>query len=158
MVSCHAAVCCIPNFATDKSPPQHNRASSMLFGWCDTGGCSTFTNSSPHIDPPIWPTDFELWFISPKNFIPLLYCQSLCTLAHWSLLTLFCFFNHGFLTAILPFRSALQSLLLRVNVDTFFHNIGSVFCQASWWLCISKTSSILQGVIQHNIIQCEFKW
>ena len=31
---------------------------------------------------------------------------SLCTLAHWILLILFCFFNSGFLAATLPYRSA----------------------------------------------------
>ena len=52
--------------------PFHHRASSMLYGWCDARICSSFTNSSLHIDPPIWAKDFELWFISPKDFIPLL--------------------------------------------------------------------------------------
>ena len=47
---------------------------SMLYSWCDTRSCCSFTNSSPHIDPPIWPKDLELWFISPKDFISLFYC------------------------------------------------------------------------------------
>ena len=51
----------------------HNRAFYMLYSWCDTGGCSSFTNSSPHIDPPIWLKDFEHGFVSPKDFILLLY-------------------------------------------------------------------------------------
>ena len=62
----------IPDFAICNC--HYNRASSMPYVWCDTGGCSSFTNSSLHIDPPIWAKDFKLWFISPKNFIPLLYC------------------------------------------------------------------------------------
>ena len=34
--------------------PHHKKAFSMLYGWCDTGSCSCFSNSAPHIDPPIW--------------------------------------------------------------------------------------------------------
>ena len=45
----------IPDFAIGKSPLHHNRASSMLYSWCDTGGCSSFTNSSQHIDPLLNP-------------------------------------------------------------------------------------------------------
>ena len=85
MGSRDAAVCCdsrswqfalhqvqIPDFASGKSPPCHKRHSAMLYKWCDTvrGGCNPFTNSSLYI----WPKDFELWFVSPKDFIPLLYC------------------------------------------------------------------------------------
>ena len=55
--------------------PHHNRASSMLYSCGDSGGCSSFINSSRHINTSIWPKDFELWFVSPKDFIPL---SSLC--------------------------------------------------------------------------------
>ena len=51
-----------------------NGASSMRYSWCDTGSSSPFTQSLPHIDPLIWPKDFELWFICPKDFILLPYC------------------------------------------------------------------------------------
>ena len=64
----------ISDFAIRKSLQHHNRTSSMLYGWCDTASCCSFTNSSPHIDPPIWLKDFKLWFFSPKSFIKLLYC------------------------------------------------------------------------------------
>ena len=37
------------------------------------GDCNSFTNSLTHIDLHIWPKRFKLWFISPKDFIPLLY-------------------------------------------------------------------------------------
>ena len=54
----------IPDFAISKSPPYHNRDSSLLYGWCDTGGCCSFTDSSSTytllFDPKIW------------NFIPLI--------------------------------------------------------------------------------------
>ena len=30
--------------------PHHNRGFSMLYSWCDTGGCSSFTNSLPLAD------------------------------------------------------------------------------------------------------------
>ena len=66
MGSCDAAVCydswfdsaCLspgvnPRFCNWQKPLPHNRASSMLYGWCDTGCCSSFTNSLLHIDSPI---------------------------------------------------------------------------------------------------------
>ena len=63
----------IPDFAIGRSPsPYHNWASSMLYGWCDVGGCSSFTNILLYNDSPIWSKDFELWFVSPMYFIPLL--------------------------------------------------------------------------------------
>ena len=58
-----------------KSTQHLNRGSSMVCGWCDTRSCSSFTNSSPHLNSPIWPKDFELWFVSPMDVIPLLYCS-----------------------------------------------------------------------------------
>ena len=41
-------------------------------------------------------------------------------------MTLFCLFHSGFLTAILSNRPASQSLLVTVDVDTFFHDFGLV--------------------------------
>ena len=82
-----------------KFPTHSNKVSSMLYNWCYTEGCSSFTNSLLLIDPPIWPKDFALWLICPKDFILLLYCP---VLVHLRLLPLFCFLNSGFLTAILP--------------------------------------------------------
>ena len=38
-----------PDFAISKIPPHHNKATSMLYGWCDSGDCSSFTNSLPYI-------------------------------------------------------------------------------------------------------------
>ena len=43
----------IPHFAMGKIP-HHNRASSMLYDWYDRGDRSSFTNSSLHLDHPIW--------------------------------------------------------------------------------------------------------
>ena len=84
------------------------------------GGCSSFINSLLHIDPSIWPKDFKLWFISPKILFHSTSVQALHALTHWSFLTLFCFLNSGFLTAILLYRPASLSLLLVVGVDIFF--------------------------------------
>ena len=85
---CDAAVCCnsqsdsifslsgasswIWNWQKPSTPT--NKIFSMHYGWCDTGSCSSFTNSLPHINPPIWPKGFKHWFVSPKDFIPQLYC------------------------------------------------------------------------------------
>ena len=60
----------------------------------------------------------SVWFISVFFHCPII--QSLCAWAHWSFLTLFCFLNSGLLTAILPDGPASQSLLLKVDVDSFF--------------------------------------
>ena len=65
----------IPDFAINKgiTTTTTEPLPCFMFGVI-RGGCSSFTHSSLHIDPPIWAKDFKLWFISPKNFIPLLYC------------------------------------------------------------------------------------
>ena len=98
----------ISNITIGKSNPHHDRASPMLYCW----NCSSFTNSSPHIDLPRLRT---------------LIRQSLCALAHWGLLKLFCFLESGFLAAILPYKSAWQSLLLTVDVDIFFMTLVQLF-------------------------------
>ena len=79
-----------PTLQLSKASQYHNKVSSMFYGWRDTG-CSSFANSPPHIDPPIWPKDFEL---DSSIHCPIV--KSLCTLAHCSLLTLFSFLNSGF--------------------------------------------------------------
>ena len=61
----------IPNFTIGKSPPNHNRASSMLYGWCDTGGGSSFTNSSPYMDPPFSNFDSSVYCLVFGRHIPL---------------------------------------------------------------------------------------
>ena len=38
----------IPDFAIGKS--LNTQAFNMLYGWCDTKGCNSLTNPSPHID------------------------------------------------------------------------------------------------------------
>ena len=43
--------CNSPTLQLAKAPHiHHKRVSSMLYGWCNTGTCSSFTNSSTHID------------------------------------------------------------------------------------------------------------
>ena len=79
---------------------------------------------SPHIEPPIWPKDFGLRFAYLKDYsIALL--SSLCV--PWPT-GAFC----GFLTAILPYRPASQSLLLTVNVDTLFSPTLVQLCSDVW--------------------------
>ena len=56
----------ILDFAIGKSPIHYNIPSSMLYSWCYTGGCSSFMNSSPHIDLPIWVKDF--WDLKQESF------------------------------------------------------------------------------------------
>ena len=74
----------------------------MLYGWYDIGSCSSLINSSPYIDPSIWQKESELWFVSLKDFIPLLYSPVFVRLG---------LLNSGSLTAILPYSPASQSSL-----------------------------------------------
>ena len=113
----------ILDFANSKSPPHHNRA-SMLYGWYHTEGCS-----------------FSPTLCHKKTLFHCPAVQSLHALAHCSLLTLFCFLNSGFMTAILPYRPA--SVFSSQWMLTLFHDTDSVvhrcleksaFCQTSWWL------------------------
>ena len=110
----------ILNFAISKSPSLYNRAFSILNDWCDTGGCSSFPNSLPLKKPPIWPKISNFDSSVQRTLFYHSIVQCLFTLALWNLLTLFCFVNRCFLTAILSYRPASQSLLLTVDIDTFF--------------------------------------
>ena len=133
MGSCDAAGCCDsrsawvwtsivanPDLASDKSLPHQIIASSMLYCWCDTWYYRSFTNRSSYIDPPMWAKISNLDPSIQMTSFHSSVVQSLSTLAYWSLLTLFRFLNGSLLTAILPYRPALQNLLLTVDVDTFF--------------------------------------
>ena len=148
----------LPNFAIGKIPLNHNRASSMIYTCYDTG-VAAISSTLYCIK------DFELWFISQKDFIPLLYCLIFDQLGHCSHLTLFCFLSSGFLTAILPYTPASQSLLLTVDVDNIFSwhwfSCAKMFWAVSHLSCklialivfsISKTGRMQQAVIQHNIV------
>ena len=61
----------IPNFVIGRSFCIITEPRPYFMVGLIQGGCSSFTNSSQHIEP-IWPQDLKLWFISPKDFIPLL--------------------------------------------------------------------------------------
>ena len=94
-------------------------AHPLLYRCCNTGDSSSFTNFTSHVDPAIWAKDFELWFVSAKEFFLLLNWQ-VCALTDWSLFRSFFFLNSAFLVEILPYRPAPQRLFLIVDVDTFF--------------------------------------
>ena len=131
-----------PDFANGKSPSHHNRASSMLYGWCNTEGFSYFTNSLRHIDLTIQAKDFELWFVRPNVFIPQLYCPVLVCLGLLEpfdivLLLQLCFLDSN--TALYQLHRIFSSQWM---VTYFFCDIGSVvhqcleqsvFCHESWW-------------------------
>ena len=127
-----------------QKPPHHNRTSSILYGWCDTGDGTSFNNSSPYLDPPIWVKDFEIWFVSPKVFIPLLCCSVFVRLGHWSLLILFCFLNSGFFVKKFCHIGQLYRVFSSLRMLThFFTILGQLYCDvwsiqpsnhANWWL------------------------
>ena len=119
----------------------------ILYGRCDTGSWSFFINFSLHIDHPICPKDFELWFVNPPDFILHHFFQSSCAFSLWSHLTLFSFVISGFLTAILLYRPASKSFHLTVDADTFsltlvmlmFKAFSLFFTQAgAWWTFLSQ--------------------
>ena len=120
---------------------------------------------------PFWPKDFELWFITPKDFIPLLYWPVFVRLGllrpfdialfpqRWWYWYWFAFSTVLFLTANLPYRPASPNILPTVDVDILFHDIGSVvqrcleqsgFCHASWWLWWNCPLLFLLLVYQPN--------
>ena len=130
-------------------PSHHNRASSMLCSWWDTGGCTPFTLSLSHVDRPIWPKVFELWIIS----IPLLYCPVFVRLGPLEFLKLFCFHRSGFLTDILPYSPASQNLLLTLDVDVFFSRY--------WFICavmFGAVSLLPHKLVTHEIVVCCGFW
>ena len=93
---------------------------------------------------------------NPKvsNFDPsvqmmLFYCsvvQSLCTLAHWNLLTLFCFINSGFLIVVLPFRLASQSSLHSGRWHIFFRVVGSV---VHWSVSLPSRKHVTDEIVHY---------
>ena len=120
----------------------------MLCSWCDTRCCSFFTKFSPLIDPPFWPKVFWTLILQSKRI--LFHCsiiQSLCDWSHWSLCILVCFFNRGFMTIILPYRPASQSLLLPAD---FFHYIGSVV----QWCWSIQPSAMQAGNLLSFLLRC----
>ena len=69
----------------------------------------------------------------------------------------------GFLIAILSYRLASKSLLLTLDVDTFFYDIGSVlqwcleqsaFCHISWWNC----PLLLLHLVYQYYLFCPVSW
>ena len=130
----------LPDFAIGKSPPQHNRFSSMLYGWCDTGGCSSFATSSLLINLPIWLKDFELWFVSPKNFIPLLYCPVFVHLGSLEPIDIVLLPQRWFLDRNFAIKTSFTKCSLHSGCWYIFSRHWfrcavekSAFSHASWW-------------------------
>ena len=127
----------ISNFAIGKSSPHHNRTSTVLYGWWDKGGCSSFTNSSLHIDPPIWTQRFRTLIFMLNDFIPLLSCLvfvQLSQLEHFDivLLTQQWFLDSNYSLNFTVFSSWML---------TYFHVIGSV---VQWCIAWSSQPSVTQ--------------
>ena len=95
-----------------------NNRAFMLYGWSNTGDCSSFTSSSLYIDTPIWPKDSNFDLSVQRTLFYFSIVQSLYALTHWSILTLFCFLNSG---SWLQFSHIghLHSLILTVDGDIF---------------------------------------
>ena len=122
----------------------------MLYSWCDTVDCRSL-----NFDSSAQRTLFHCSIV-----------QSLCTLASWSLLILFCFLNSSSaisasFTESSPYCGCLHIFLTTlVQLCSDIWNSQPSVTQAGdsvVVLCIEKTGSILQAVIQHIIVKCEFK-
>ena len=95
---------------------------------------------------------------------PLFNCsivQSLSTLAHWSLLTLFYLLNREFLTGILPYRPDSYSLLPTVNFDTFsrhWFNFAEMFGAVSLLSCKLVTLMKLSSTLLLLLVYQPYFW
>ena len=133
----------IPDFAM--SNPSHTITESPQFFTVDViqAGCSSFTNSSLHIKPSVWPKDFEFWFVSPKYFnsTPLLSnpCAPRSTGAFRHC---FASLNNAFLTAFLPYKPVLQSCLFTGDVDIFFSR--------DWFSCAVMFGAV--SLLSHKLV------
>ena len=114
----------IPNFAIGKSPSPYNSAFSMICSWCDTGDYSPFTNSSPYIGPPIWPKDFKLWLVSPKDLIPLLNCPALVCFGSLELFDIVLLYQQWFLDS----KSAIWASFPESSPHSRYWHIFSRHC------------------------------
>ena len=115
----------IPSFAICKSPhthTHHDRSSSMLYSWCDTRGgsfhqlftahrLSYMSQISDSSGPYCTALFFKLCLLLPTGAF--WYCFTSSTVVSWRQ------FYH-------TYRPASLSLLLKVEVDIFFHDIGSI--------------------------------
>ena len=111
------------DFSISKYSLHNKRVSSMLYSLCDTG--NSFTNSSSQIEPTIWPKDFELKLYSTALL------SSFC--APWPT-DIVLLLNSCFLTVILLYRPASQSLLLTVDVVTCFSR--------HWFSCAERFGAV----------------
>ena len=63
----------IPDFTIGNQPPNTIRESCPCFMIDLIQEVAALSPTLPYTDPPIWPKDFELWFVSPKKTAILLY-------------------------------------------------------------------------------------
>ena len=106
----------IPEFAIGKTSLHHNSTSSMIYNWCDTGVAAL---------PPIpsWAKNFELWFV---------YCPIFVRLGRVGYFDIVWLPQQWFLDSNICHTSQLHVvLLLTMDIDTFFPDIGSV---VQWYL------------------------
>ena len=135
MGSCYAGVCfdsCFDSICSFSSA-NHIRSSSIHYGWCDTGGCSSFRLFEPKIsyfDSSVQRALFYFFIV-----------HSFCALAHGSLLTLFCLLSSGFLTAILRYWPASQCLHLHFGYQHIFFTTLVQSCSDVWRSQLSVTTA-----------------
>ena len=108
----------IPDFVIGKSlpPRRHNRAPSMLYSWCDEWGRMQLFHQPLAAHRPSYLTQrFQTLIHQSKGHYSTALLLNLFVLWHTGA------FWHCFaLSSILPYKPASQSLLLTVDVDTFF--------------------------------------
>ena len=126
-----------------KSPnPHYNRAFCILYGWydTDTGACSSFTNSSQHIDSLIWAKEFELWFTSLYSTALLfILCVPWSTGDFWHCFDSSTVVSWPQFCSIGQLHRVFSSQLMLTHFSWYWFNCAvileqSTFCHASWWL------------------------
>ena len=97
-----------PRLCNWQKPLHHNGTSSILYCWYDTEGLLLFHQLFAAHRPSYLTERFRTWIRQSKGLFHGSIVYSLCALTDWDLLTLFCFLNSGFLTAILSYRPAFR--------------------------------------------------
>ena len=115
MGSCDAAVCCDSQSDSICASSSTNPRLSNCFTVSFIPGVAVLfptIHRTLLFDPKI--SNFDLSVPSTLFHCPIV--NTLCALAYWSLLTLFCFLNSDFLTAILAYKPTSPCLLPTVDV------------------------------------------
>ena len=101
---------------------------------CFIEGCISFTNFLPLIDSLIWPKDFELWFVSSKDFYPLLNCPVFVRLDSQEPFDIALLPQHGFLES----NSSIEARFIGYSTNSGCLHIFS----RRWFSCATMFGAV----------------